>query len=218
MSRYPDPADIVRASDTDRADVCGILDAAYADGELDPSEHCDRVAAATAAKTRGELRGLIGDLQSPTPAFARTADAPPPTPRRKHAAKIAAGCAAALAVIGAVFILTEKTPAPAPRQSVPAGSSGPTTQAPPSEITTAAAPTATVSRDDLSSMISSDYRDDTGHPPGRVDCPVDLPGQVGATVACTLVDSGVTHPATATTTAVSDDRISYRITISGIQN
>ncbi|WP_040697432.1 DUF1707 SHOCT-like domain-containing protein [Nocardia vinacea] len=55
----------IRARDTDRADVCGVLDAALADGQLTDDEHAERTAQAMRAKAFGELDALIGDLQIP---------------------------------------------------------------------------------------------------------------------------------------------------------
>ncbi|WP_063045704.1 DUF1707 SHOCT-like domain-containing protein [Nocardia pseudovaccinii] len=55
----------IRARDTDRADVCGLLDAALADGQLTDDEHAERTAQAMRAKAFGELDELIGDLQIP---------------------------------------------------------------------------------------------------------------------------------------------------------
>ncbi|WP_062993156.1 DUF1707 SHOCT-like domain-containing protein [Nocardia anaemiae] len=62
----------IRARDTDRADVCGLLDAALADGQLTEDEHAQRTAKAMRAKAFGELDELIGDLQIPQ----NMADAP----------------------------------------------------------------------------------------------------------------------------------------------
>ncbi|MEB4209285.1 DUF1707 domain-containing protein [Mycobacterium sp. 94-17] len=53
-----------RAKDTDRQDTCTVLDGALADGELTAEEHRQRVSAATKAVTLGDLRALVGDLQS----------------------------------------------------------------------------------------------------------------------------------------------------------
>ncbi|WP_185981757.1 DUF1707 domain-containing protein [Skermania sp. ID1734] len=53
----------LRARDVDRVAAVSKLDAAYADGQLSPAEHGDRVVAANAAKTLGELDGLLADLQ-----------------------------------------------------------------------------------------------------------------------------------------------------------
>ncbi|WP_174189628.1 DUF1707 SHOCT-like domain-containing protein [Nocardia barduliensis] len=55
----------IRARDTDRADVCGLLDTALAEGQLTESEHAARTAKAMRATSFGELDALIGDLQIP---------------------------------------------------------------------------------------------------------------------------------------------------------
>ncbi|WP_280497760.1 DUF1707 SHOCT-like domain-containing protein [Nocardia asiatica] len=55
----------IRARDTDRADVCGLLDTALAEGQLTESEHAARTAKAMRAASFGELDALIGDLQIP---------------------------------------------------------------------------------------------------------------------------------------------------------
>ncbi|NUS91975.1 MAG: DUF1707 domain-containing protein [Nocardia sp.] len=59
------PADSIRARDIDRAETSTLLDAAYAEGQLGAGEYHDRVAQARAAKTLGDLRGLVADLQPP---------------------------------------------------------------------------------------------------------------------------------------------------------
>ncbi len=53
-----------RAKDSDRTDTCQILDTALAEGQLSMAEHGDRVKAATAATTLGDLRALVSDLQT----------------------------------------------------------------------------------------------------------------------------------------------------------
>ncbi|MGW4364742.1 DUF1707 SHOCT-like domain-containing protein [Nocardia takedensis] len=55
----------LRARDTDRADVCGVLDAALADGQLSASEHAARTESAMRAESFGDLDRLITDLQIP---------------------------------------------------------------------------------------------------------------------------------------------------------
>jgi hypothetical protein len=52
----------LRASDRDREIVLGVLGDAYADGRLTKDEHDERLEAATAARTLGELPALIADL------------------------------------------------------------------------------------------------------------------------------------------------------------
>ncbi|MGA8847502.1 MAG: DUF1707 domain-containing protein [Nocardioides sp.] len=63
----------LRASDADRDLAARVLSAAYADGRLDRSEHDQRAGAAAAARTLGELPGLISDLV-PATSPRRTAD------------------------------------------------------------------------------------------------------------------------------------------------
>jgi uncharacterized protein DUF1707 len=99
-----------RARDLDRTEVCGLLDTAYADGQLDAEEHRSRTAAATAAKTLGELRELVGDLQLQKPMPGLRERAPQPPKRRGN--RVAAG-AVALLLLGAGFgigRLTEQSP------------------------------------------------------------------------------------------------------------
>ncbi|MFD0360547.1 DUF1707 domain-containing protein [Nocardia sp. GCM10030253] len=55
----------IRARDTDRADVCGLLDTALSDGQLSVDEHAVRAAKAMRAKSFGELDDIVADLQIP---------------------------------------------------------------------------------------------------------------------------------------------------------
>ncbi|MGS2807514.1 DUF1707 SHOCT-like domain-containing protein [Nocardia sp. MW-W600-9] len=59
------PAKNLRARDADRADVCALLDAALADGQLTATEHDKRTATAMRAETFGALDRLVDDLQVP---------------------------------------------------------------------------------------------------------------------------------------------------------
>ena len=68
MSKNPVP---LRARDSDRADVCAVIDAALADGQLTASEHAARSAKAMRAETFAVLDRLIDDLQT-TDDFAAT--------------------------------------------------------------------------------------------------------------------------------------------------
>lgn len=63
--RTPSGAENIRARDTDRADVCALLDAALADGQLTSAEHENRTATAMQADTFGVLDRLVDDLQIP---------------------------------------------------------------------------------------------------------------------------------------------------------
>ncbi|MEV0340937.1 DUF1707 domain-containing protein [Nocardia sp. NPDC050713] len=58
----------MRARDIDRVHACGVLDAAYAEGQLGGEEYRERTAKASAAKTLGELARLTSDLQVPAAA------------------------------------------------------------------------------------------------------------------------------------------------------
>lgn len=60
------PRSEVRASDADREETAARLRRAYADGCLEPDELEQRVDAALAARTRGELRRLVADLPKRT--------------------------------------------------------------------------------------------------------------------------------------------------------
>ncbi|MET9212582.1 MULTISPECIES: DUF1707 SHOCT-like domain-containing protein [unclassified Nocardia] len=63
--KTPSPAKNLRARDADRADVCALLDAALADGQLTATEHDKRTATAMRAETFGALDRLVDDLQIP---------------------------------------------------------------------------------------------------------------------------------------------------------
>ncbi|WP_433608488.1 DUF1707 SHOCT-like domain-containing protein [Prescottella agglutinans] len=95
-----------RARDIDRAQTCGLLDAGYAEGQLDPTEYESRTAAAMKAKTLGELDALVSDLQIPEH-LVETARASAPSPRRRLPGRVvAAGVVAAVAVVGTVVFTT----------------------------------------------------------------------------------------------------------------
>ncbi|MGV0904171.1 DUF1707 SHOCT-like domain-containing protein [Mycobacterium novum] len=85
-----------RAKDSDRDDVCRILDAALAEGQLSSEEHRERVSAATRAVTLGDLHALIADLQ--------TASAPVQLPALNKPVGFG-GRAMAAAALGAAVLL-----------------------------------------------------------------------------------------------------------------
>jgi hypothetical protein len=58
----------LRAGNEDREKVVALLNSAFAEGRLDVTELDERVAAAYAAKTLGELAPLTADLPAPYPA------------------------------------------------------------------------------------------------------------------------------------------------------
>ncbi len=86
-----------RAKDSDRNDTCQILDTALAEGQLSMAEHGQRVKSATNAATLGELRALVGDLQ--------TANAPVQLPALKATPAVGSGVAWGIrAAVGAVLV------------------------------------------------------------------------------------------------------------------
>jgi hypothetical protein len=73
------PSDI-RISDSEREDALGKLGEHMSAGRLDIDEYGERSAQVTAAKTRGELLDLFGDLPDPRPTFGKPAPAADPVP------------------------------------------------------------------------------------------------------------------------------------------
>lgn len=55
-----------RAKDSDREDVCRILDNALVEGQVTSTEHQERISLATRAVTLGDLHSLVDDLQTET--------------------------------------------------------------------------------------------------------------------------------------------------------
>jgi hypothetical protein len=92
MVKRPQPAAAaaeLRASDADRERVADILREAFAEGRLDMDEHTQRIEAAYAAKTLGELEPLTRDLPahrpSAAPQPAPAPSGPPLPPAREYA-------------------------------------------------------------------------------------------------------------------------------------
>ncbi|GAB2634078.1 hypothetical protein GCM10027068_11880 [Prescottella soli] len=94
-----------RARDIDRAQTCGLLDAGYGEGQLDPTEYESRTAAAMKAKTLGELDGLVSDLQIPAHLVETALRSATASRRPRRGPVIAAAVAAVAVVIGAVFFV-----------------------------------------------------------------------------------------------------------------
>jgi Domain of unknown function (DUF1707) len=76
VSSPVDP-DAMRAANADRERVVEQLNTAFAEGRLDVGELDERVAAAYAAKTMGELKPLTVDLPAAGSVARRTSSAPP---------------------------------------------------------------------------------------------------------------------------------------------
>ncbi|WP_433800203.1 DUF1707 SHOCT-like domain-containing protein [Actinomycetospora sp. CA-084318] len=95
-----------RARDTDRTATCDLLDTAFAEGQIDGSEHRERTAAAMRARSIAELSALVADLQR-----ARRADPPPgpaapaPPSRRWSWADAVVAFVVVLAVLGALTLV-----------------------------------------------------------------------------------------------------------------
>lgn len=75
------PSDI-RISDSEREDALSKLGEHMSAGRLDINEYGERTAQVTAAKTRGQLLDLFGDLPEPRPVFGRPAPPPAAAPGR----------------------------------------------------------------------------------------------------------------------------------------
>lgn len=105
MSSPVDP-DAMRAANADRERVVAQLNTAFAEGRLDVGELDERVAAAYAAKTMGELKPLTVDLPAAGTVERRTAS----VPARASGGEVAhedqrAQARRALAGISGVFLL-----------------------------------------------------------------------------------------------------------------
>ena len=201
--------DSTRANDADRADVCAILDNAYADGELDADEHRQRCSAAMSAKMRSQLLDMISDLQARPPVFSQQpTTAVKVNPNRKWivGASVGAGLAA-VAIVG--FIATWHSGS-SPSLTAPVAAP---TQNHSSETNGTFLPLA-----DVVAMVSGDFQDQIGHAPERVDCPGDLAGQVGAFERCSIADNGKRYTADMTVTAVNGIRISTRDSIDEVES
>src|ERR1700761_4565594 len=178
---YPGPSygDATRANDAERADVCAILDNAFADGELDGDEHRQRTATAMSAKTRGELLVLLTDLQVRAPVFTpRPATAVKINSNRNWiiAAGVAASVVATVALVGLIAIWhSGSSPSPTNALAAPTAAIAAPTQTFNSEATGTFLPMV-----DVVGTVSGDFQDDVGHAPEHVNCPGDLVGRVGA--------------------------------------
>ncbi len=202
-SSFGDPT---RANDADRADVCAVLDNAYADGELDLDEHRQRCSSAMSAKTRSQLLDLISDLQARPPVFTQQPMiAVKLNPNRKWViGAIAGGGLAAVAVLGILGFITTRPSgsSPSPTPAAPARTETVNSEATGSEAIGTFLPLA-----DVVATVSGDFQDQIGHAPERVNCPGDLAGRVGDFERCSIADNGKRYNADVTVTAVNGNRI-----------
>lgn len=111
-----------RATDTDRSAVLALLDAAFADGQLDAAEHDLRADLLADARTLGDLAALVEDLQDATPPRPTTSvregstSADPATRARRFL--VGTLVAAAAAAIGAFWFVGRED---APEVAAPVG-------------------------------------------------------------------------------------------------
>ncbi|MFE3289950.1 DUF1707 domain-containing protein [Rhodococcus sp. NPDC059234] len=102
-----------RARDIDRAQTCGLLDAGYGEGQLDPAEYEARTTAAMKAKTVGELDELVSDLQIPEH-LVEAARASAPAPRNRIPGRVVAAAVVAVVAIGGTAVLATRGDVAAP--------------------------------------------------------------------------------------------------------
>ncbi|GGK53689.1 DUF1707 domain-containing protein [Nocardia camponoti] len=86
----------LRARDSDRADACGVIDAALADEQLTAAEHAARTARAMRAETFADLDREIGDLQLPHDFAATPLARGTQAPRWRKPVAFIAACALAV--------------------------------------------------------------------------------------------------------------------------
>jgi hypothetical protein len=89
----------LRASDAERDQVAEMLRSHAAQGRLDPDELDDRLGAAYAARTRGDLAVLTADLPPAPPA------PPPPVPVHRRLPESLQAAAARWATLNAAALL-----------------------------------------------------------------------------------------------------------------
>lgn len=114
------PASVkARARDIDRAETCGLLDAGYGEGQLDPAEYQARTAQAMQAKTLGELAAVVADLQIPEHLVQAVRESTP-APRNRLPRSAVAAIAVAVVAICATVMYTGRGDDAAPGATVAA--------------------------------------------------------------------------------------------------
>ncbi|WP_420749638.1 DUF1707 SHOCT-like domain-containing protein [Rhodococcus sp. O3] len=110
-----------RARDIDRVNTCARLDQAYADGQLDASEHREFVARAQSAKTLRELADLVRDLQPPV----ESVEVAPPAAPLRRGRKTAWVVAAAAVAVAVAVVVSKGSDSPESGSAAPAGEVAP---------------------------------------------------------------------------------------------
>ncbi|MQY20664.1 hypothetical protein NRB20_37720 [Nocardia sp. RB20] len=126
------------------------LDNAYADGELDNAEYHVRLEATGKAKTRGELYGLLDDLQVPhalsdLPPEPVAATPAPPSPRTNRGRIIAGVAIAVVVCVFAIVMMLLPDGGTTPRRSANASYT-------PGTVAASASPRANFTPDDAALM------------------------------------------------------------------
>ncbi|MBH0118714.1 DUF1707 domain-containing protein [Rhodococcus sp. CX] len=124
-----------RARDIDRVNTCARLDQAYADGQLDASEHREFVARAQSAKTLRELADLVRDLQPPV----ESVEVTPPAARSGRGRKSAWVVAAAAVAVTVAVVVSNGSDSPESGSPAPAGEAAPADPPGPAESSAVAA-------------------------------------------------------------------------------
>lgn len=70
-----------------------------------------------------------------------------------------------------------------------------------------------VSTADLEAEVAAQLEAEVGQAPDSVDCPDELPGEVGAEVRCTLTSGDTTFGLTLTVTSVEDDQALFDVVV-----
>ncbi|HEY1641898.1 MAG TPA: DUF1707 domain-containing protein [Streptosporangiaceae bacterium] len=102
--RAPNPA--IRASDADRDRVLAQLSSHYQDGRLTTAEFDERSSQALAARTMGDLAGLLTDLPAGPASTPVSTAAPGPPPAVRHGAGVGVAIMAVLAVVAVIALLS----------------------------------------------------------------------------------------------------------------
>ncbi len=99
------PGDPTLASDAERDEVVARLQSAHVEGRLDDAELADRLEAALAARTRGDLASLLIDLPTDAPGGAVVPVPEPVLPAQRGDDSMAAAWAAWAVASSVTFVV-----------------------------------------------------------------------------------------------------------------